>query len=67
MPWEDFKSIYIKAWEQGCKGCTTFNSGGKRYGILNDKAIEDLEEQIEQEPTVEACFINWETGQKECS
>jgi len=69
MPWEDFKSIYIKAWEQGCKGCTTFNSGGKRFGILNDKPEEDLEqdEKVAPEETAQACYIDFETGQKECS
>ena len=61
MPWEDFKAIYMKAWEQGCKGCTTFNSGGKRFGILNEKA------EVEAEPVAEACYIDFETGQKECS
>jgi|14_taG_2_1085336.scaffolds.fasta_scaffold01109_13 ribonucleoside-diphosphate reductase alpha chain len=60
MAWEDFKAIYMNAWEMGCKGCTTFNSGGKRYGILNVK-----EEPKEKE--AEACYINFETGQKECS
>jgi ribonucleoside-diphosphate reductase alpha chain len=34
MPWEDFKNLYMRAWEEGCKGCTTFNPGGKRMGIL---------------------------------
>ena len=69
MPWEDFKSIYIKAWEQGCKGCTTFNSGGKRFGILNDKPEEDLEQEDKATPeeTAQACYIDFETGQKECS
>lgn len=57
IPWEDFKSIYDKAWESGCKGVTTFNPNGKRYGILNDKPEEGGE----------ACFIDPETGQKECS
>ena len=60
MPWEDFKAIYIEAWKKGCKGCTTFNSGGKRYGILNEKPKEEKKE-------AEACYINFETGQKECS
>ena len=60
MPWEEFKSIYMKAWKAGCKGCTTFNVGGKRYGILNttddDKAESDGE----------ACFIDVQTGKKTC-
>ena len=59
MDWDDFKDIYINAWSMGCKGCTTFNKGGKRYGILN--------ETPEQEETAEACFIDPVTGQKECS
>jgi ribonucleoside-diphosphate reductase alpha chain len=33
-PWEDFKNVYVQAWERGAKGCTTFNVGGKRMGIL---------------------------------
>jgi len=57
--WEDFKAIYDKAWEAGCKGCTTFNPEGKRYGILN--------EEKEDEDSGAACYINQETGQKECS
>ena len=69
MPWEDFKSIYVKAWEQGCKGCTTFNSGGKRFGILNDKPEEELkaEDKAAPEEAAQACYIDFETGQKECS
>jgi ribonucleoside-diphosphate reductase alpha chain len=54
MPWDEFKDIYMTAWKNGCKGCTTFNSGGKRFGILT-----------ESKP--EACYIDGQTGQKECS
>lgn len=64
MPWEEFKNIYVEAWKLGCKGCTTFNSGGKRYGILNSAEGEE-EEPIKSE--VKACFIDPTTGQKECS
>jgi len=60
MPWEEFTDIYMVAWENGCKGCTTFNSGGKRFGILNV-----TEEQ--GEGGAEACYIDLKTGQKECS
>ena len=63
MPWEEFKQIYIKAWEMGCKGVTTFNIGGKRFGIL--KSTE--EEPGEPEAEAQACYIDKETGQKECS
>jgi ribonucleoside-diphosphate reductase alpha chain len=41
MEWEDFKAIYMQAWKGGAKGCTTFNAGGKRMGILKDDAAEE--------------------------
>jgi len=41
MDWEDFKAIYMKAWEGGAKGCTTFNAGGQRMGILKDDSAEE--------------------------
>lgn len=34
MPWDDFKALYQKAWEQGCKGCTTYQVGGKREAVI---------------------------------
>lgn len=34
MPWENFKSLYFKAWRGGAKSCSTFNTGGKRAGHL---------------------------------
>ena len=55
MPWDDFKEIYIRAWEKGCKGCTTFNPGGERIGILQ-----------EDEAGIEACFIDPTTGLNTC-
>jgi len=65
MPWEEFKGIYMKAWEAGCKGCTTFNSGGKRYGVLVEKKAEEAIEKADAD--VKACFVDLETGQRECS
>lgn len=56
MPWDEFKDIYMTAWKAGCKGCTTFNSGGKRFGILTES---------KDEP--KACYIDEQSGQKECS
>lgn len=37
MSWESFKSIYTRAWEQGCKGATTFNQDGKKMALLTGK------------------------------
>jgi ribonucleoside-diphosphate reductase alpha chain len=59
--WGDFKQIYIDAFDLGCKGCTTFNPKGKRFGILNKK------EEGPEDEGAKACYINKETGQKECS
>lgn len=56
MKWEDFKDLYEQAWELDCKGCTTFNRDGKRAGILLGS---DSSEQ-------EACYIDPDTGHKEC-
>lgn len=59
MPWEEFKAIYIRAWKMGCKGVTTFNSGGKRFGILTATEVED--------DSAKACYLDPLTGHKECS
>lgn len=42
MPWEEFKAVYDKAYALGCKGVTTFNPGGKRFGVLRsaDEAVD---------------------------
>tara|TARA_R110000851_G_scaffold191445_1_gene342088 strand:+ start:8932 stop:10629 length:1698 start_codon:yes stop_codon:yes gene_type:complete len=60
VTYEEFKKLYTQAWELGCKGITTFRASGKRYGILN-------EVKEEEEFKAEACFIDPNTGQKECS
>lgn len=57
MPWEDFKAIYMDAWIQGAKGCTTFNSDGKRGAVLS--TVEDDEE-------AKSCRIDEASGRREC-
>lgn len=34
MPFSEFKQLYLDAYLGGAKGCTTFNSDGKRAGIF---------------------------------
>jgi ribonucleoside-diphosphate reductase alpha chain len=34
MAWNDFKGIYLKAYQGGAKGCTTYNRDGKRAGLF---------------------------------
>jgi len=57
--WEDFKNIYIRAWKHGCRGCTTFNSGGMRAGILKDVDDELLGSDA-------SCTIDPVTGRRSC-
>jgi len=56
VTWDEFKSIYVQAWKKGCKGCTTFRAAGERYGVLNVKDSE----------SGDACYIDPDTGKKEC-
>ena len=58
VSFEEFKNIYIKAYEGGAKGCTTFRASGKRQGILNTTAP--------QEGEGAACYIDPTTGKKTC-
>ena len=71
VTYEEFKEVYSKAWEMGCKGITTFRAAGKRWGIL--QAVEEEApttgetEEVLEEGGAQACFIDPQTGQKECS
>ena len=58
VTYDEFKDLYLTAWKSGAKGITTFRAAGKRYGILN--------EVTDEEPKAEACYIDPNTGQKEC-
>lgn len=68
VSWEEFKDVYIQAYEGGAKGCTTFRASGKRFGILNASASEDVVQEEEPEVVVEggACYIDVETGMRSC-
>jgi ribonucleoside-diphosphate reductase alpha chain len=75
VDYESFKQVYIDAWKGGAKGCTTFRLSGKRFGILNTSNKETVEteekdssssEDSSEEIKAEACFIDPQTGQKEC-
>lgn len=70
-PWEAFKQIYMDAWLGGCKGCTTYQVGGKRGGILEVKADEEdgadtIERVQEEEQEAMACKYDPDTGRKSC-
>jgi ribonucleoside-diphosphate reductase alpha chain len=58
VSFEQFKELYVKAYEGGAKGCTTFRAAGKRQGVLNVTAP--------QEGEGAACFYDPKTGTKTC-
>lgn len=57
MPWEDFKELYVRAWEKGCKGITTYQIGSKRGAVITE--AEEQEENV-------GCTIEPVTGRKDC-
>lgn len=67
ISWEDFKNVYVSAWEGGAKGCTTFRLGGKRSGILvvKDDGGEPEADAPAEEPASQ-CRIDQATGRREC-
>jgi ribonucleoside-diphosphate reductase alpha chain len=71
ITWEEFKDVYMKAYEGGSSGCTTFRASGKRYGILNAAASEDIAEepQADEDNFIEeggACYFDVATGLRKC-
>lgn len=70
VTWQEFKDVYKAAYEGGAKGCTTFRAAGKRFGILNASASEDLvEEEVVEDDAEEvagACYFDPATGIRTC-
>jgi len=71
VTWEQFKQVYMDAYEGGSSGCTTFRASGKRYGILNASASEDIAEEkpVEKDNFIEeggACYYDPATGLRKC-
>lgn len=73
VTWEQFKEVYMKAYDGGSSGCTTFRAAGKRYGILNASTSEDVAEVPVEEPDnfVDekeggACYYDPLTGLRTC-
>lgn len=79
VTWEEFKDVYMQAFDGGASGCTTFRAAGKRYGILNAASSEDVAEEPEKQldlfidedvkPQVDeggACYFDPSTGLRSC-
>ncbi len=69
--WQDFKRLYIEAWKQGCKGCTTFRTDGRRAGIFTVQEDDvqagdnDVVGRVEEEQEA-ACRVDPVSGRREC-
>jgi len=63
-PYEDFKELYRLAWDEGCKGCTTYRPAGKYDEPI--KAKEKPNEVVEVVENMDgaACWLD-ENGQKQ--
>ncbi len=72
----EFQDVYMKAWEMGAKGCTTFRKDGKRLGILTAPAKKETKQTgtgpaaivsfpVEAIQADAACYIT-DSGQKIC-
>lgn len=59
--YDQFKDLYLRAYNGGAKGCTTFNANGKRMGILRE-AVAQLDEPGEGA----ACVFDAATGSRSC-
>jgi len=73
VSWDKFKDVYMQAYLGGSSGCTTFRAAGKRYGILNASAVEDVAEEPEvsvdlfvNEAEGGACYFDPLTGIRTC-
>ncbi len=50
IDFEDFKSVYMQAYEQGCKGCTTYRPNDITGSVLEVKPQKDKEEGQQELP-----------------
>lgn len=77
VTWEQFKEVYMAAYDGGSSGCTTFRASGKRFGILNAASSEDVavEPEVEDDNFIDesgseyvggACYYDPATGQRQC-
>lgn len=76
VTFDEFKDVYMQAWERGAKGCTTFRIDGKRFGImksLDDELVPENEEELLATGTDnvlafagEACIFDPATGTRSC-
>jgi ribonucleoside-diphosphate reductase alpha chain len=63
--WDDFKQVYVKAYDLNCKGCTTYRTDGERESIFSEIGDDATATKQEAEEYA-ACYQDPVTGKKEC-
>jgi len=76
VTWEQFKDVYMQAYDGNASGCTTFRASGKRFGILNAASSEEVAappvvEVVDDNTFVDeheggACYHDPYTGLRTC-
>lgn len=78
VSFDEFRGLYTRAWELGCKGLTTFRDDGKRKGILKateTKGVDHTQnlsaqnlnvQSLSGATTVIACTYDATTGMRTC-
>lgn len=62
--WDDFKALYMEAYEAGCKGCTTHRNGNLRGSILTPSGEESAPPIAPGSDST--CEIDPATGRRSC-
>ena len=71
VTWEEFKEVYMRAYDGGASGCTTFRAAGERFGILRASKDEEVADdpEVPEDNFVDegaACYIDPSTGIRTC-
>lgn len=66
IPWNQFKGVYDRAWEMGCKGITTFNPNGKRFAVLRSADIVPMAPETDLIQEGASCSFDPVSGRKSC-
>jgi ribonucleoside-diphosphate reductase alpha chain len=61
-PFEDFKKLYMRAWEEGLNGFTTYREGSMESVISDIKKAEETQDIIEKDIKLPDEFINGPTS-----
>ena len=68
VDFEEFKDLYLQAYEGGASGCTTFRPSALEEKFAGDRgAVLTYNEEEEEEISGAACAIDPVTGERSCS